>query len=71
MSENLFKGKWHEYKGSLKEKWAELTDDDLTEIDGKKEVLFGKLQSLGYPRDRIEKELAHFEKTCHSENSEF
>ncbi len=65
MNKNMFEGKWHEYKGKVKEKWGKLTDNDLTEIDGKKEALLGKLQSrYGYAQDKAETELAAFEKSC-------
>lgn len=36
MNQEMFEGKWHEYKGKVKEKWGKLTDNDLTEINGKK-----------------------------------
>lgn len=65
MNKDLFKGKWHEMKGKIKEKWGKLTDDDLTEIDGKTENLLGKLQKhYGYAKDRAERELNEFEKSC-------
>lgn len=37
-------GKWQEMKGSVKQRWGRLTDDDLTTIDGKLDVLLGRLQ---------------------------
>jgi uncharacterized protein YjbJ (UPF0337 family) len=40
---------WAKYKGwtdPTQERWAKLTDDDLQEIDGRREVLIGKLQTL-------------------------
>jgi uncharacterized protein YjbJ (UPF0337 family) len=62
MNKDLFEGKWHEYKGKLKEKWGKLTDDDLTRINGKKEELLGKLQThYGYTKDMAAKELADFQ----------
>ncbi|MBA3602941.1 MAG: CsbD family protein [Parachlamydiaceae bacterium] len=62
MNKEIFDGKWHEVKGKIKEKWGKLTDDDLTEIDGKKEALLGKLQSrYGYAKERAEKELEEYE----------
>ena len=65
MNKDLFEGKWHEFKGKLKDKWGKLTDDDLTQINGKKEALLGKLQSTyGYAKDRAESELHDFEKSC-------
>ena len=37
-------GKWHEIKGKVKEKWGDLTDDEVTEAEGTLEGLAGKLQ---------------------------
>jgi len=38
------KGKWNQVKGKLKEKYANLTDDDLTYEEGKDDQLWGRLQ---------------------------
>jgi uncharacterized protein YjbJ (UPF0337 family) len=38
------KGNWKQVKGSVKEKWGKLTDDDLTAINGKRDELEGKIQ---------------------------
>ena len=38
------KGNWKEKKGKLKQKYAELTDDDLTYAEGKEEELIGRIQ---------------------------
>ena len=47
----------------MKEKWGKLTDDDLAEINGKREQLASKIQKrYGLARDRVEQELALFEK---------
>ena len=37
-------GNWNELKGKLKQKFAELTDDDLLFATGKKDEILGKLQ---------------------------
>lgn len=47
-------GKWNQWKGAVKERWGRLTDDDLTMIAGKRDVLVGKLQE----RYGLTKELA-------------
>lgn len=53
MNEDILKGKWQEIKGSVKEKWGKFTANDLSEIDGKGEKLFGLLQNkYGYIRDK-------------------
>jgi uncharacterized protein YjbJ (UPF0337 family) len=41
-----YKGAWTQAKGEARGKWGKLTDDDLQEIDGRREVLIGKLQTL-------------------------
>ena len=37
-------GKWKQLKGSVKEQWGKLTDDDLTVIAGNRDKLVGKVQ---------------------------
>ena len=38
------KGTWNEIKGKLKQKYGQLTDDDLAFADGKEDELLGRLQ---------------------------
>jgi uncharacterized protein YjbJ (UPF0337 family) len=50
------KGNWNEVKGKLKQKYADLTDDDLLYVEGKEEELYGRLQKkLGKSREEVEK----------------
>ena len=50
------KGSWNEMKGKLKQKYAELTDDDLTYNEGKEDELVGKIQKrTGKTRDEVVK----------------
>jgi uncharacterized protein YjbJ (UPF0337 family) len=44
MNSDQLKGKWKQVKGSVKEKWGKLTDDDLDMIAGQHEQLLGKIQ---------------------------
>jgi uncharacterized protein YjbJ (UPF0337 family) len=54
-------GNWKQVKGTVKEKWGKLTDDDLTTIAGKRDQLAGLLQErYGYEKDQAEKELDEF-----------
>lgn len=63
MNSDIIKGKWKEIKGSAKARWAELTDDDLAEVEGDAEALAGKLQQkYGWEKDRVQKELDAFAK---------
>lgn len=70
MNKDTVEGKWHEYAGKIKEKWGKLTDDDLTELKGKKEALSGKLQTYyGYSKDQVKKEVDDFEESCKCKKS--
>ena len=47
-------GKWNELKGKLKQKFADLTDDDLLYDEGKEDEMWGKLQQkLGKTQKEI------------------
>lgn len=51
--ENLeLRGHWNELKGKLKQKYGELTDDDLAFEDGKEDELIGRLQKKLGKTDR-------------------
>jgi uncharacterized protein YjbJ (UPF0337 family) len=59
MNKLTFKGEWNEVKGKLKQKYAQLTDDDLTFAEGKEDELLGRLQTkLGKAKDEIRKFIA-------------
>ena len=61
MNEDIIKGKWKELKGSVKEKWGDLTDDDVTEVEGKTDKLVGILQEkYGYSKDKAQEEYNKF-----------
>jgi len=56
MNKLNIKGNWNEIAGKLKQKYANLTDDDLLYAEGKEEELLGKLQKkLGKTKDEIHK----------------
>lgn len=58
------KGNWNIAKGKLKQKFAQLTDDDLQYIEGKEDELFGRIQKrTGQPRAEIKRT---FENGCSS-----
>lgn len=47
-------GNWKQFKGELKKKWADITDDDLLYIEGHKEKLDGKiLERYGDRREEV------------------
>ena len=59
MNELKIKGSWNEAKGKLKQKYGELTDDDLAFAEGKEDELLGRLQTkLGKTKDQLREEIA-------------
>jgi uncharacterized protein YjbJ (UPF0337 family) len=44
MNEDILKGKWKQLKGKVKEQWGDLTDDEIDMVEGRKDILIGKLQ---------------------------
>jgi len=54
MNKLSIKGNWNEVVGKLKQKYANLTDDDLLFVEGKEEELSGRLQQkLGKTKEEI------------------
>jgi uncharacterized protein YjbJ (UPF0337 family) len=54
MNTTELKGDWEVQKGKLKQRFAELTDNDLMFLDGKKDEMLGKLQiKLGKTKDEL------------------
>lgn len=61
MNWDIIQGKWTQMKGAVKEKWGELTDDELDQIEGNKDKLVGKLQEkYGWAKDRAETEVTDY-----------
>lgn len=61
MNSNERAGNWKQIKGKIQKKWGELTDDDVAEIKGRREVLVGKLQErYGHAQDRANEEAEEF-----------
>jgi len=55
---DILQGNWKQMKGQVKEWWGDLTDDDLSMIDGKRDKLVGALQErYGYAKERAENEV--------------
>src|ERR1700675_518296 len=58
MNSDQIKGKWKQLKGSVRERWGKLTDDDLDVIDGQSDQLIGKLQErYGIARQEAQKQV--------------
>ena len=58
MNWDQVEGKWKQAKGSVKERWGKLTDDDLDVIAGKRDQLVGKIQErYGISKEQAQREV--------------
>jgi uncharacterized protein YjbJ (UPF0337 family) len=61
VNKDILQGKWKQLKGQVKQKWGELTDDDLNRVEGNYEELVGIVQEkYGRSRAQAEKEVSEF-----------
>jgi uncharacterized protein YjbJ (UPF0337 family) len=59
MNKLEMKGNWNIAKGKIKQRWSNLTDDDLQYIEGKEDELIGRIQKkTGETREAVERELS-------------
>ena len=58
MDWNRVEGNWKQFKGKVKQKWGQLTDDDLDQIAGRQDQLEGKIQErYGIAKDQVRKDV--------------
>ena len=58
MNRDILKGQWTQLKGKIREKWGQLTDDEIEQLQGNTEQLIGKLQErYGRTREQAEQEV--------------
>jgi uncharacterized protein YjbJ (UPF0337 family) len=58
MNWDRIEGNWKQFKGSAKEQWGKLTDDDLDVAAGKREHLAGRIQErYGIAKDEAERQI--------------
>jgi uncharacterized protein YjbJ (UPF0337 family) len=58
VNKDILEGKWKQLRGTIKEKWGQLTDDELDQAQGNYEKLSGLIQErYGYAKDKAEREL--------------
>jgi uncharacterized protein YjbJ (UPF0337 family) len=66
MNQDIIQGKWTQLRGSLKNKFGKLTDDDLSRVEGSRQYLAGKLEErYGWQKDQVDREINAFEKMLH------
>jgi uncharacterized protein YjbJ (UPF0337 family) len=58
INQQILEGNWNEIKGKLRQKWGQLTDDDLPQIRGEADQIIGIIQrKTGEAREAIERYL--------------
>ena len=63
MNWDRIEGNWKQFSGKVKEKWGQLTDDDLSKVNGNREQLEGILQQrYGYAKDKAKAEIDSWSK---------
>lgn len=62
MNQDRIQGRWKEIKGKVRERWGQLTDDDLDVIAGRRDQLLGRIQQRhGLARDEAERQVRDWE----------
>jgi uncharacterized protein YjbJ (UPF0337 family) len=58
MDWDRIEGNWKQAKGKVREKWAQLTDNDLELVNGRRDQLEGKIQErYGIAKDRVRQDV--------------
>lgn len=61
MNWDIIQGKWDQIKGSVKEQWGDLTDDEVTQIAGNRDKMSGKLQErYGWTKTEVDEKMNDF-----------
>ena len=58
MDWDRIEGNWKQFTGKVKEQWGKLTDDEIDQVNGKREQLEGQIQAkYGYAKDKARQEV--------------
>jgi uncharacterized protein YjbJ (UPF0337 family) len=64
MNWDRVQGNWKQFKGMVREKWGKLTDDHVNAIDGRREILAGKLQeAYGIGKEEADRQITDWQKS--------
>ncbi|MFP4270503.1 MAG: CsbD family protein, partial [Alphaproteobacteria bacterium] len=56
-------GNWKQLTGRARQQWAKLTDDDVSQINGKREQLVGRIQErYGVEREEADRQVSEWER---------
>lgn len=51
-------GQWKQFQGRAKQRWGQLSDDELSEVEGSRDRLEGKIQErYGYSKEQVKREV--------------
>ncbi len=65
MNTDTLKGSWKQFVGKIRETWGNLTDDELAQVEGKREQLVGLIQKkYGHTKEEIESQLSKYDDDC-------
>ncbi len=71
MNWDRIEGNWKQFKGQAREKWGELTSDDIDVVAGRREQLIGRIQErYGIARDEAEKQVDEFQRALSDKSGE-
>ena len=63
MNEDTLTGQWNQLKGKVREKWGNLTNDDIDVIKGRSDQLVGRIQErYGIERSEAERQVKEWMK---------
>ncbi|MFY9559351.1 MAG: CsbD family protein [Terriglobales bacterium] len=68
MNSDQLQGKWKQMKGSIKERWGKLTDDDFDIINGQSDQLVGKIQEkYGIAKEEAQRQVDEWMRSDYQE----
>jgi len=72
MNSDQLQGKWKQMKGSVKERWGKLTDDDFNVINGQRDQLIGRVQErYGIAKQEAQKQVDEWMRMNVNEEPDF
>lgn len=65
MNMDQLKGQWMQLRGSAKQQWGKLTDDDLDRAEGDRDILAGRIQErYGVAKEEAERQVDDWAKNA-------
>lgn len=62
MNRDQAEGKWNEFNAKVKQKWGELTDDEIQQAEGNVEELSAKIQQrYGDSKEDVSRQLSEMQ----------